>query len=562
MWNRIIIGGAVAISLLSLFSTAMPVSAGAVVQTETCNVTVTFRATVPNSVEQGKSFTITGITVQPSNSYNFTVSSSIFDMTATNTSSTTYSQNFITTNPTPTTGHSTYQGIYPNWSLNATGPAGSSMVIKLKKSVTVVQGYGTVTCNFTKTLATIPIVAPTPPSPSPSPSPSSSPNPSSSPSSTPKPSSSSTPSSTPKASSSASPDPKVAADEKSIDKAIEPAQEDGSGEFEEQSITVVPLIVRVRDSSGKIVVGAEVTLNGTLKAKTDSRGSVTFSNVLTGGHNILVSYKGQKVDKSFFLDSDDVGKAYLISLPPSTESLNLLLIGGGVAGATGLAGLGIFLALKRKRKLAKEAADKVPSAISLPGIMAGSAAPAPTARTDSTIPAIPVFAAPSTALTPAPWDLAPGAMPASPTAQAVAPVAATVPASPVAQQQPAPAPATTIPPPIAAAVVAPVPVAPTVAPPSIAAALVPITAASTTPPPAPQSAQPIQAPVPTVAQPALVPTSVPVAATTAPAAPPQPAPTIVAPAQPTPMILIQPQTPTNIPPIASPLQPLPAITKF
>ncbi len=418
MRNKIFIGGIASFSILSLLSPCAQVFAADVSAVETCNVQVTFRATVPNSVEQGKSFTVTNITVQPASTYGFNVTSSVFDMTAINTSSATYSQDFYATNPSPTTGHNTYVGLYPNWTLDAAGPVGGAVTIKLKKTVTVIQGYGgsPVTCNFTKTLASIPITAPPPPSPSPSPSVSPSSSPSSSPS---KGGTSTTTSSSSTTSHSATTTQQPSTDTTKDTAANAPkiVSADTAVQPGEESVSVIPLNIEVKDSTGKLVIGAEVTLDGSKKLITDNVGRVVFSNVLTGNHALLVSYKGQKVSSNISLTAADVGEVKSIKLPAAAQTLNPITI--GAAAATTAAGIGatagVFI-LRRRRKAAEAAlgGQAAPPAITIPGIIAGSAIETPPDSAMAHIPAIPAFAAQPTALTPAPWEPAPAPPEAAP----------------------------------------------------------------------------------------------------------------------------------------------------
>lgn len=399
MRNKLAFFVAAALSILSLFAPASTSYAASVLVKETCNVSVTFRMTVPDSVQQGSTFSITDISVQPANSYGFTVTSSIFDMTATGTSSTAYSQNFITTDPAPTTGHNTYKAIYPNWAMNASGAVGSSIVIKAKKSVTIVQGYGTVKCDFTSTLATIPIVAASAPSPAPSTTPAPSTAPSTAPTTTKTPTSTTTPrpSTTPQ---SETPAPSTTPAPGTTDTT-------DSTDAKDEALTVVPLIIRVRDESGKNITNAEVTLNGTKKLKTNSNGEVTFANVLTGNHSVVVTYANKKVSHSIQVDAQDVGTAVVISLPADPVIMNPFVIGGITAGTLAISAPLAFFAVRRYRS--RPGLDIPADAVPLQGVISGSATPAIANTTISHIPAIPVFPAQPATPSPAPWD------PATPT---------------------------------------------------------------------------------------------------------------------------------------------------
>ncbi len=394
MRSGIILGAIILSGIICLVFPHSPVSARNITVTATCNVRVTFTATIPDSVEQGKSFTITNITISPSSSYGFTVSSSTYDLVATNTSSTTYHQSFARTVPSPTTGHSSYVGHYPNWTLDATGPVGSEVTVTIKKSVTVVQGYGTVNCNFNKKFLSVPIVAP---KSSPPPSSSPSPPPSSRPPSGPGPTK---PSSTPKSNQKPSDKSPTTKTPKKDDDTPKPTDgDDTPSPSVDDSVTVIPLNVDVVDSSGKRVQGAVVTLDGSKELTTDNVGRVTFSNVLTGSHAILVTYKDQKVNQSIKLTADNVGEVITIELP-AQSMMPALMTAGGATAALAASGAAGFLIIRRRRAAADQGA--VP-AISISSIVDGSAVPTPTNTTMAHIPAVPAFEPQPAAPAPAPW---------------------------------------------------------------------------------------------------------------------------------------------------------------
>lgn len=423
------------VSILNLFVMYLPASAGDVTVQQTCNVVVTFKATVPNSVEQGKQANVTNITVQPASTYGFNVTSSVFAMSATNTSSSSYNQDFVTTNPHPTTGAQTYVGIYPNWSLNATGPVGSSIVLTLVSTKTVVQGYGTVNCSFSAVLATIPITAPAPPSPPPSPSPSSSPSPSpsSSPSHSPNPSASPGPSSSPSggatnSGSSSSSGSNTTSPGSNTKTGSQPGSSTSnttgsSSQSSDQSVTVVPLNVEVKDSKGVVVKGATVNLDGSQKLTTGADGKAIFSNVLTGSHSILVTYKGQKVNSNVTITTQNVGGTLVITLP--AIPLPWAYIAGAVASVATVAGTTFgLLMFGRKRKADElEAIKAAKPAISIPGIMAGPVVEDLSSSSIVHTPAVSMFESQAPVMKPAPW--APVAF-ATPESYPVAPSLASV----------------------------------------------------------------------------------------------------------------------------------------
>ena len=409
-----------ALSLIALLvgplTLVSSVSAATITVKAFCNVQVTIKATVPDSIEQGKSFMMTDITVQPANTYGFNVTSSIYYMSATGTSSTNYQQNFYATNPSPTTGHNTYVSYYPNWTLNATGPVGSAVTITLNKSITVIQGYGgsPVNCNFSKTLATVPIVAasaapstPTTPSQPASPtSPSTKPNnsPSKSPttsSSTPSPSTSATPQTTNTSKTTTNDSTAVApsTSEKPVNK----------------SVSVVPLTIEVRDHFGTTIKNAEVMLDSSKRLTTDNRGKVTFSNVLTGPHAILVSYKGQKITKNITLGDDAISKVTTVELP-ATPPPWPIIIGIGVTAVVLLAAATILM-LRRKRSRQPDSTD------TLHGVINQAVERSPSPVLSGTIPAIPMFATKSAPPPLTPWNpIPPADTPQVASTPAVAPV--------------------------------------------------------------------------------------------------------------------------------------------
>ena len=386
--------------LVGPFTFVSSASAATVTVKAFCNVQVTIKATVPDSIEQGKSFMMTDITVQPANTYGFNVTSSIYYMSATGTSSTNYQQNFYATNPSPTTGHNTYVSYYPNWTLNATGPVGSNVTITLNKSVTVIQGYGgsPVNCNFSKTLATVPIVAasatpstpppqstaPTSPSTKPNNSPSKSPTTSSS---SPSPSTSTAPQTTGSTKSSTNDSTAVApsTSEKPVNK----------------SVSVVPLTIEVRDHFGTTIKNAEVMLDSSKRLTTDNRGKVTFSNVLTGPHAILVSYKGQKITKNITLGDDAISKVTTVELP-ATPPPWPIIIGIGVTTVVLLAAATILM-LRRKRSRQPDSTD------TLHGVINQAVERSPSPVLSGTIPAIPMFATKSAPPPLTPWNPIPPA---------------------------------------------------------------------------------------------------------------------------------------------------------
>ncbi|MGH9856263.1 MAG: hypothetical protein ACRD4B_00330, partial [Acidobacteriota bacterium] len=112
------------------------------------NTPTTFNASFPSSVTAGQAFTLSNITSHPSNSYGVTIQSANLELTATNASPSSYSKFSTSTDPSPTTGASSYTAHYPNWSLTAAGSAGNKIDIKLVKVTAQVSGIGNIVCNF------------------------------------------------------------------------------------------------------------------------------------------------------------------------------------------------------------------------------------------------------------------------------------------------------------------------------------------------------------------------------------------------------------------------------
>lgn len=126
---------------------------------EFCQIPLTVIADVPEEVKKGGKFTLSNFLLKPSNTYGVTISSSITELSATNTNSNVYSQDFTKTVPSPTTGAEYYTAFYPNWVIDATGEVGSTIEIKLKGSKSIVGDLGELPCTYTKTLAVVKITS-------------------------------------------------------------------------------------------------------------------------------------------------------------------------------------------------------------------------------------------------------------------------------------------------------------------------------------------------------------------------------------------------------------------
>lgn len=151
------IAGILSLAILLFFPSAA--SAREVRVEELCQIPVTLIANVPEKIQKGKSFRLTDFIIKPSNTYGVTISSSLTELTASNTNSNVYNQDFLRTDPSPTTGSDFYTAYYPDWVIDAAGEVGSEIEIKLKGSISQVGDLGEVSCTYTKTLAAVAIVA-------------------------------------------------------------------------------------------------------------------------------------------------------------------------------------------------------------------------------------------------------------------------------------------------------------------------------------------------------------------------------------------------------------------
>lgn len=207
---------------------------------EFCQIPITIIANVPEEVKKGDKFTLSNFVIKPSNTYGVTISSSITELSATNTNSTVYRQDFTKTVPSPTTGAEYYTAFYPNWVIDASGEVGSTIEIKLKNSVSIVGDLGELPCTYTKTLASV------------------------------------------KISSNAS-----------TDTSIEPTN----------TPSVVALRIEVLDSYGRKVKGAKVSFDNN-ESTTNNDGIATFNNVLSGKKTVVIIDGDERIQNELTIQND------------------------------------------------------------------------------------------------------------------------------------------------------------------------------------------------------------------------------------------------------------------
>lgn len=141
---------------------------------------------------------------------------------------------------------------------------------------------------------------------------------------------------------------------------------------------MIPLSVQINDNSGKPVKGAEVTLDGSQKIVTDAKGQVSFSNVLTGDHVLLVSYKGQTTSRNISLDINHIGDIVAVKLPSASQVLNAPLIIVTTVIIIILAVTATFVLLKLNHS---SDPPFVKPSVAIHGVIAGSVGATPTGLT-------------------------------------------------------------------------------------------------------------------------------------------------------------------------------------
>lgn len=282
------------ILLSGVFTLHAGESASAV--TDSCSgVATNFTATAPASVVVGQSFTLSNLTTQPSTSYGVTVTSAVLNLSASNATPTSYSQNDSSTVPSPTTGAANYIAYYPNWSLTATGSAGSVVAVNLVSVVAQVSGIGSITCPLSATLASIKIYAPA------SSSSSGSSVVSSGTSSAKSTAVSSSASSNPTTSSTSTTSPSG-----SVTKTVTATEP-------KQAVTIV-----VENSQNRPVKGAGVSIDNLPVVYTNSSGHASFKNVTEGNHQVSVAFNKQKDISTVRINAKNT--SYVVPLKTATAS--------------------------------------------------------------------------------------------------------------------------------------------------------------------------------------------------------------------------------------------------
>lgn len=296
--------------------------------TDTCSfsgvdVPTEFNATYPATVQQGDTFTISGLSSKPSNSYGVTVYKSNLALSATNSSPVSYSKNNTSTNPNPTTGQTTYTAYYPSWSLKATGAVGGSIVVKLvSATATIDNGSGgqvDIPCNLSETIATIKITAK---------------------STTIKPVENKNDEDEKPAEESPDVINKESEENKKVeDKKDEEVKTDQPQDTENESVIEVPggimnqlrnVDVLVKDSRGNPAQGAKVTIGGQLTVETDNSGLAKFENIRLGEHNLKVVLGGTTLEQTLRVSEDQSRNSITVTLPTRINTLLIGLAGAGL----------------------------------------------------------------------------------------------------------------------------------------------------------------------------------------------------------------------------------------
>lgn len=280
------------VSLILIISAPSSVAAREVSVEETCQIPVNIIANVPERIQKGKSFRLTNLVIKPSNTYGVTISSSLTELSASNTDSSTFNQDFLRTDPSPTTGNDFYTAFYPDWVINATGEVGSEIEIKLKGSVSLVGDLGEIACTYTKTLAVVPIVA-------------------------------------------------EATDDLSNQPSSNPS--------------VVAFRLAVLDSYGRPIKDARVKI-GNLEKTTDKDGQVLFTNVLSGKKLITAIDGKDRIQGEYTVSGDFTVGAPAITLRKNAPPLyqNPFFIGGVSVSLLLLIAVGVVVIRKRSKDVPRE----------------------------------------------------------------------------------------------------------------------------------------------------------------------------------------------------------------
>jgi hypothetical protein len=323
--------------------------------TDVCTgVSTVFNATVPSEVTQGQTFSITGLFTQPAATYGVTVTSSTLALSATGATPSTYAQTDSSTNPSPTTGAPTYETYYPNWSLTASGSAGSQIVVKLGSIAAQVSGVGTINCNLSAILATINIEAP--PTPVVSPAKPSSTTPSSTTPTTTKPI---TPTGTTPTNTTTPTTPTSTTTPTSAPTTKHVTRTVVLGSSQEVTITV-------KNSGGQTIQGAQVSVDSSSAVYSDSKGNATFKNLTSGSHHVTVSFNNRKVSQTIELGSKNDSDIIPIKVPSNSSfKLSLIYTLPPLLVLIGVGGTFIYLRFKKDHIVAPAAQASPSSGIAL-----------------------------------------------------------------------------------------------------------------------------------------------------------------------------------------------------
>ena len=268
--------------------------------------------------------------------------SSTLTMTATNASPTNYNKSDLSTNPSPTTGATTYTAYYPTWSLTA-GSAGSTITVKLTNASANVSGYGTVSCALTATLATISIVAPTQSGGTGGSTPTSGTGTSNSSAGTTKTSAGSTTSSPPVSGGSNTSQPQstqTASDQSTTSDTTQTASNTNQA-------AVLSVSIVVKDGKNNPLKGAKVTLENQQAVSTTSDGTVIFKDTSAGNHKLSVTYGKQKIDRTITVSQDGKNNTVSVVIPIKKLPIFAYILAVLGIGATFTAAL-IFMRIRHK----------------------------------------------------------------------------------------------------------------------------------------------------------------------------------------------------------------------
>lgn len=263
---------------------------------DTCTgVSTEFKGTVPSSVKPGQGFTLTNISSRPDTSYGATVNSSSLKLSASKVSQGGYNEDNTSTDPSPTTGHPTYTSYYPDWQLTAAGENGEKIVIKLVEATAEVEGFGSVTCTLSETLATVDIAQ------------------SESPSSTNTPTTAEQEEDQPVSTSADVADESVSEDD------VQDIPESENTENTSFNLNTHDLTINVVSNDGDAVQGASVTIDNQLTESTNSNGQAQFKDIRVGSHTVVVKYGSYTYENKLSVSENPKDNNITINIPISAE---------------------------------------------------------------------------------------------------------------------------------------------------------------------------------------------------------------------------------------------------